>query len=139
MLFYEIKINYVRQTGEDQPRNEKETYLVEGLTCADAEKRLMDEIKPYIFGDCEVPSCKKVQLYDIVANGRPDCRWYKARVEMITIDDNSGMESRKKVSILLEAQNIKDAMNYLNEYMRNLDCEVVSITRSPILDVFRSI
>ena len=139
MLFYEIKINYVRQTGEDQPRNEKETYLVEGLTCADAEKRLMDEIKPYIFGDCEVPSCKKVQLYDIVANGRSDCRWYKARVEMITIDDNSGMESRKTVSILLEALNIKDAMNYLNEYLRNLDCEIVSINRSPILDVFRSI
>lgn len=138
MLFYEIKINYIRKTGEDQPRNEKETYLVEGLTCADAEKRLMDEIKPYIFGDCDVPSCKKVQLYDIVANGRPDCRWYKARVEMITIDDD-GAESRKTVSILLEAQNIKDAMHYLNEYLSNLDCEVVSITRSPILDVFRSI
>ena len=138
MLFYEIKINYVRQTGEDQPRNEKETYLVEGLTCADVEKRLLEEIKPFIFGDCEVPSCKKVQLYDIVANGRPDCRWYKARVEMITIDDD-GAESRKTVSILLEAQNIKDAMNYLNEYLRNLDCEVVSITRSPILDVFRAI
>ena len=138
MLFYEIKINYVRQTGEDKPSIVKETYLVEGQTCADVEKRLMEEMKPYIFGDYELPSCKKVQVYDMIQSTDGDM-WYKARVEMITIDDNSGMESRKTVSILLEALNIKDAMNYLNEYLRNLDCEIVSITRSPILDVFRAI
>lgn len=137
MLFYEIKINYVRQTGEDQPRNEKETYLVEGLTCADAEKRLMDEIKPYIFGDCEVPSCKKVQLYDVIQSTGGD-RWFKARVEMITIDDD-GAESRKAVPVLIKDKTIRDALRHLQEYLSDLDCEVVSITRSPILDVFRAI
>lgn len=137
MLFYEIKINYVRQTGEDQPRNEKETYLVEGLTCADAEKRLMDEIKPYIFGDCEVPSCKKVQLYDVIQSTGGD-RWYKARVEVITID-YYGAESRKAVPVLIKDKTIRDALRHLQEYLSDLDCEVVSITRSPILDVFRAI
>lgn len=51
MLFYEIKIKYGRQTGDDRPSIVKETYLVEGLTCADVEKRLMEEMKPYIFGN----------------------------------------------------------------------------------------
>lgn len=137
MLFYEIKINYVRQTGEDQPRNEKETYLVEGLTCADAEKRLMDEIKPFIFGDCEVPSCKKVQLYDVIQSTGGD-RWYKARVEVINIDYD-GAESRKAVPVLIKDKTIRDALQHLQEYLSDLDCEVVSITRSPILDVFRAI
>ena len=41
MLFYEIKVNYQRQTGEDNPSNVKETYLVEGFTPADVEQRLM--------------------------------------------------------------------------------------------------
>ena len=50
MLFYEIKVNYQRQTGEDNPSNVKETYLVEGFTPADVEQRLMEEIKPLIFG-----------------------------------------------------------------------------------------
>ena len=48
---YEIKVNYLRQTGEDNPGTVKETYLVDGATPSDAEKRLMDEIKPFIFGD----------------------------------------------------------------------------------------
>ena len=66
MLFYEVKVNYQRQTGEDNPKNVKETYLVEGLNCADVENRLMEDIKPLIFGDCETPSCKKVQFYDLI-------------------------------------------------------------------------
>lgn len=137
MIFYEIRVNYQRQTGEDNPGNVKETYLVEGLTCADVETRLMDEIKPFIFGDVEVPSCKKMQLYDLVTSPEGDC-WYKARVEMITLEDN-GKETRKAVSILVQAENIDKALQTLRRHLESLDCEIVSVTRSPILDVFRAV
>ena len=64
MLFYEIKVVYQRQTGEDNPANVKESYLVEGLTPADVEKRLIEQIKPLIMGDLEVPSCTKKQYFE---------------------------------------------------------------------------
>lgn len=137
MLFYEIKIKYGRQTGDDRPSIVKETYLVEGLTCADVEKRLMEEMKPYIFGDYELPSCKKVQVYDMIQSTDGDM-WYKARVEMIVIDDN-GAESRKAVSVLVKDKTIRDALRHLQEYLSDLDCEVVSITRSQIIDVLRAV
>ena len=137
MLFYEIKVNYQRQTGEDNPSNVKETYLVEGFTPADVEQRLMEEIKPPIFGDCEVPSCKKVQLYDMVEAADADM-WYKARVEMITVEDD-GKEKRKAVSILVHGNDVKSALNNLQKYLESLDCEVVSITKSPIVEVIRAV
>ncbi len=137
MLFYELKISYQRQTGESTPNNVKETYLVEGLTCADVENRLLDELRPYMFGETEVPSCKKVQLYDIIPSAEGD-KWFKSRVEMITVEE-SGKEKRKAVSILVEAATISDAMKTLTEKLNNVDCEIVSITRSPILDVLRAV
>lgn len=137
MLFYEIKVNYQRQTGEDNPGNVKETYLVEGLNCADVENRLMEEIKPLIFGDCEVPSCKKVQLYDLFTSPEGD-RWFKGRVEMITVDD-SGKEKRKAVSILVQATTIEHALKNMRQKLESLDCEIVSITRSPIVEVYRAV
>ncbi len=137
MLFYEIKINYQRQTGEDNPGNVKETYLVEGLNCTDVENRLMDEIRPFIFGDSEVSSCKKVQLYDLIPSPEGD-RWFKGRVEMITIEDN-GKEKRKAVSILVQATTIDQALKNLKKHLETLECEIVSITRSPILEVYRAI
>ena len=137
MLFYEIKVNYQRQTGEDNPGNVKETYLVEGFTCTDVEARLMDEIKPLIFGDCEVPSCKKVQLHDLITSPEGD-RWFKARVEMITVED-SGKEKRNTVSILVQASSIDHALKNLRNALQSMDCEVVSITRSPIMEVYRAV
>ena len=137
MIFYEIKISYTRQTGEDNPAAVKETYLVEGLTCADVENRLIEEIKPLISGEWEVKSCKQVQFYDLIPNPEGD-RWYKARVEMITVEDN-GKETRKAVSIYVQAGNVTEANKVLHQSLSNLDCEVVSITRSPILEVLRAV
>jgi len=137
MLFYEIKVNYQRQTGEDNPGNVKETYLVEGLNCADVETRLMEEIKPFIFGEVEVPSCKKMQLHDLLPSPEGD-RWFKGRVELITVEDN-GKETRKAVSILVQATTIDHAMKNLKQHLSSLDCEIVSITRSPILEVYRAV
>ena len=86
MIYHEIKVKYDRQTGEDNPGKVKETYLIDGaVSFADAENCLMEEIKPFIFGDCEVQNCKRSQFFETFAN--PDgAFWYKARVEMITID-----------------------------------------------------
>ena len=137
MIFYEIKISYTRQTGEDNPAAVKETYLVEGLTCADVENRLIEDIKPLISGEWEVKSCKQVQFYDLIPNPEGD-RWYKARVEMITVEDN-GKETRKAVSIYVQAGNVTEANKVLQQSLSNLDCEVVSITRSPILEVLRAV
>ena len=137
MLLYEIKVNYERQTGEDNPGKVKETYLVEGLNCSDVEGRLVEEIKPFVFGDLEVSSCKKVQLYDLIENTEGD-RWYKARVEMITVED-SGKETRKTVSILVQAKDIEQAFKNLKHALGAVDCEIVGVQRSPILEVYRAV
>jgi len=136
MLLYEIKVHYQRQTGEDNPGNVKETYLVEGLNCADVETRLMNELKPLIFGDCEVPSCKKVQFFDIFPNEGAEY-WYKGRVEMITIDNDK--ETRKAVSVLVQANMLDDAVHALKQYLNTYDCEIISVAKSPILDVLRAV
>lgn len=136
MLLYEIKVHYQRQTGEDNPGNVKETYLVEGLNCADVETRLMNELKPLIFGDCEVPSCKKVQFFDIFPNEGGEY-WYKGRVEMITIDNDK--ETRKAVSVLVQANMLDDAVQALKQYLNTYDCEIISVAKSPILDVLRAV
>ena len=136
MLLYEIKVNYERQTGEDNPGKVKETYLVEGVSCSDVENRLMDEIKPFIFGDCEVASCKKVQYFDIFPNEGGE-NWYKGRVEMITIDVDK--ETLKAVSVLVQANQLDDAVFALKQFLGSYDCEVISVAKSPVMDILRAV
>ena len=137
MLFYEIKVNYERQTGEDNPGKVRETYLVEGINCSDVETRLLEELKPLIFGECEVPTCTKRQFFEIITSAEGD-KWYKARVEMITIEDD-GKESRKAVSMLVQGSSIDSALNNLKREVGGYDCEIISLAKSPILEVYRAI
>ena len=127
MLFYEIKVVYQRQTGEDNPANVKESYLVEGLTPAE----------PFIMGDLEVPSCTKRQYFEIITSPEAD-KWYKGRVELITIED-SGKETRRTVTVLVQATTAMHAMKNLTQAMSGYDCEIISVARTAYMDVIRAV
>ena len=137
MLFYEIKVVYQRQTGEDNPANVKESYLVEGLTPADVEKRLIEQIQPFIMGDLEVPSCTKRQYFEIITSPEAD-KWYKGRVELITIED-SGKETRRTVTVLVQATTAMHAMKNLTQAMSGYDSEIISVARTAYMDVIRAV
>ncbi len=137
MIFHEIKVKYDRQTGEDNPGKVKEIYLIDGaVSFADAENCLMDEIKPFIFGDCEVQNCKRSQFYDVFPN-EGGAFWYKARVEMITVDGDK--ETRKSVAFLVQANILDDAVFALKEALKSLDCEIISIAKTPIMDILHAV
>lgn len=115
MIFHEVKAVYEKQTGEDNPAKVKETYLVEAVNCADAEKQVMDEIKPFVFGESETPQIRKRHLFDIFPGDGEN--WYEAKVEMITIDG---------------------ALKELHyKHLADYDCEILSIAKSPVLDILR--
>ncbi len=138
MILYEIKAHYQRQTGEDNPKGVRETYLVEAINCADAENRLMDEIKALVFGDCEVPSCKKVQYAEIFENPQSTLSfWFKARVEMITVEDDK--EKRKAVNMLIQGDSIDDALTDLRKRTGSYDCEIISIVKTQIMDFLHAV
>lgn len=134
MLFYECTVKYGRET-EDGLAQVKESYLIEGMTPTDVERRLMDEIKPFISGDCEVPSICKKQVFDLFKHEGGD-NWYWVKPEMITVED-SGKELRKKVNILVQASTVRQAIDIATANLNGMDYEIVEIKRSHILEVFR--
>jgi hypothetical protein len=138
MIYHEIKVNYERQTGEDNPGKVKEVYLIDGaVSFADAENCLMAEIKPFIFGDCEVQSCKRSQYFEIFPNDGGEY-WYKARVEMITIDGEK--ETRKNVAMLVQASTLDDAIYALKQALQSYDCEVISVAKCrDLVDVLHAV
>ena len=137
MNFFEVQVVYTRQTGEDNPCTVKESYLVEALTPSSAENRVIEEIKPFVSGQCDVLRIIQRKFYDLIPNSEDDY-WYKARVEMITVED-SGRESRKAVVVYVQASSVKQAVKRLHFHLELLDCELVSIAKTQILELFRDV
>jgi hypothetical protein len=132
---FEVKVNYLRQTGEDNPGTVKETYLVDGVNPSDAEKCLIEEIKPYIYGDCEVPVVRKRNFYDIFPN-LGCANWYEGKAELITVDGE--VEKRCTVTFLVQANDIADALYALKNATGGYDCEIIAVKKSAIIDVLRA-
>lgn len=137
MNYFEVQVVYTRQTGEDNPCTVKESYLVESLTPSSAENRVIEELKPLISGSFEVLRIIQRKFYDYIPNSEGD-NWYKARVEMITIED-SGREARKGVVVYVQSVSVKDAVKALLKSLERYDCELVSIAKTPILDLYRAV
>ena len=133
MIFHELKVHYERQTGEDNPGKVKEIYLVDGaVSFADAENCLMDAIKPFVFGECDVMSCKRSQFFEVFPN-EGGAYWYKARVEMITIDGEK--ETRANKAVLVQANLLDDAVFALKQALKSYDCEIISMAKTQIMDI----
>lgn len=137
MNYFEVQVVYTRQTGEDNPCAVKESYLVESLTPSNAENRVIEELKPFISGSFEVLRIIQRKFYEYIPNSEGD-NWYKARVEMITIED-SGREARKGVVMYVQSVSVKDAVKALLKSLEQCDCELVSIAKTPILELYRAV
>ena len=134
MIFHQVNVTYEKQTGEDNPGKVKETYLVNAVNCADAEQQVMDEIKPFVFGDVSTPQIRVRQFFDVFPGDGEN--YYEAKVEMITIDGDK--ESRKAVKVLVQDDTIDGALKKLHyKHLAGFDCEILSIAKSPVLDILR--
>ena len=135
MYFFEVQVKYQHRTGEENPGNVKETYMVESINPGNAEARVIKEIEPFIFGEHEVPKIIKRKIYDLFP-GTGDF-WFKAAVEIIVIND-SGSECRAKQTIMVQGSDISDAIKRIKEQLPGIDFEIISIAKSPILEVYRA-
>lgn len=134
MILNEVKVNYIRKTGEDNPGKVRETYLVESINCSDAEQKTIEEIKPFMYGDLETPQIRQRQFFDIFPDGGDN--WYEAKVEMIVVDGDR--DRRKPVTMLIQADTIDGALKELHyKHLTGYDCEIVSIKKSAIVDILR--
>ena len=133
MNYFQVNVNYDRQTGEDNPGRVKEAYLVNAATCGDAEKAVLDEIKPFIFGDCETPKIQKKSYFELFKGSPNSNLYYEAKVEFIIVDGEK--ELRKTVNILVLANSIEGALSTLLAKLVSYDYEIIRIKKTGITDI----
>lgn len=73
----------------------------------------------------------------LIKEGDSD-RWFKCKLEFITLDEKSGAEKRTPCNILVQAADLRDAVKKLDEGMKQTlaDYQIVSVAETPIMDVY---
>lgn len=135
--WFECKIKYEKTAEEGKIVKVNETYLVDALSFTEAEARINEEMRPFISGEFIVSNIRRAKINELFANENGD-KWYKSKVYFITLDEEKGIEKRTATTMMVQANNVKEAWDGLQEGMKGTmaDYEVASIVETMILDVY---
>ena len=66
-------------------------------------------------------------------------KWYRSKVNFVTIDEEKGIEKRTGVTMMVQASDMKDALNGIIEGMKGsmADYEIANISETLIMDVYK--
>ena len=137
MNWFECKVSYEKMMENGMVKKVIEPYLVDALSHAEAEARVIEELKPYISGDFTVETVRRVRYAEVFASSESDY-WWRANVSFITLDERSGAEKRSNVAMLAGGDTIEDAIETLHEGMKGTmaDYHISGMKESNILDIF---
>lgn len=137
--WFETKIRYDKTMEDGRDKKVTEVYTVEALSFTEAESVITEEISHYVSGEFDVRAITRAPYGEIFfSDADSDDKWFKTRLAFITIDEKTGKEKRSNVVYLVQAESLDNARQYVNEVMDKtvIDYEVVSISETPLLDVF---
>lgn len=116
-----------------------EAYVVDALSFSEAEKRIIEEMSSYISGEFNVTDIKKAAYSEIFFDDSDLAdRWYKARLQFITIDEKTEKEKRMPVTYLVQAGTFNGAVKNITECMGGtmIDYVIASVAETALMDVF---
>lgn len=135
--WFECKIKYEKTAEEGKIVKVNEAYLVDALSFTEAEARINEEMRPFISGEFIVSNIRRARINELFANENGD-KWYRSKVYFIAIDEEKGVEKRTACTMMVQANNVKEAWDGLQEGMKGTmaDYEIASIVETTILDVY---
>ena len=138
-IWFETKVRYDKTMEDGQNKKVTEVYTVEALSFTEAESVITEEMSHYVSGEFDVKAITRVPYKEIFfSDADSDDKWYRAKLAFITIDEKTEKEKRSNVVYLVQAATLDKARQYIKDIMAKtmIDYEVVSISETPIMDVF---
>ena len=132
------KVRYEKTRENGSLKTITEPYLVDALSFTEAEARITNEMMPYTSGAFSVSAVKRSNISEIFWDENGD-HFYKAKINLITLDENTGAERKKAIYILVQASDLNQAAKNLAEGMKGTvsDYEVASIVKTSIVDAYK--
>jgi hypothetical protein len=134
--WYECKVSYVKTLENGKTTKVNDTYLVDAVSFTEAEARIYKELAELI-GEFNLVSVKKARVTELIHN-EDAYKWYKAKVNLTTLDEKSGKEIKSNQIILTSADNLRDAFDSVNDLFGTTtdDHEIVELVYTPIMEIF---
>ncbi len=135
--WYECKVKYLKIDQGGFENNVNDNYLIDAVSFTDAESRIFEIMKEITRNEFQVLNIKRSNISEVISKNDGEW-WYKAKISIISIDEEAGKEKKSNSYLLIMANDINDALKQLEEGLSYLLVPYVctAIQLSTIADVF---
>lgn len=136
--WFQSKVKYHRVAESGNEAMVTEQFLFDAVSYTDAEARTIKQMMEMCKGgQFTIDTITKPRIAEVFPFGSGQW-WFKATINMVTIDEEAGKEKRIKTFYLIMADDIKEALQRLDESLSYLVIPYVitAIVISPIVEVF---
>lgn len=137
--WFETKVEFEKIIDDGSQKKVKEAYTVDALSFTEAEERITEEMSSYISGEFTVRNIAEASYKEIFFSDLPSAdKWYKAKLQFITLDEKTEKEKRSNVYYLVQAASFMQAVKNIEEVMGTtmIDYVIASVAETAIMDVF---
>ena len=137
VTWFECKVKYKKTHETGEQKMTTDTYLLDAVSFTEAEARITEEMTAYTSEDFRIMNIKVANFSEVHPFENSD-RWFKSKVSLVAMDEESGKEKKTNIYLLVQANDVKEAFENTTTAMEETmgDYNIPSITESPILDVF---
>jgi len=136
--WFETKVRIERTQEDGQQKSVMESYGVEAVSWTEAEARIAKELQNDSSG-FEIKDIKKAPYTEVFfSDDTTDDKWYRCKLQFITLDENTEKEKRTGVTYLVNASTLEKARKHVDEEMSRTmtDYVITSVTETKLLEVF---
>lgn len=136
-IWFECKVKYVKVTESGKEQTVTENFLLDAVSFTDAETRITRQMREMVKGEFSVTDIKKSRIAEVFPYENGEW-WFKATINLVTVDEEAGKEKKLRTQYIIMADDIKEALNRLEESLSFMVVPYVisSLAVSTIVDVF---
>jgi len=136
--WFESKAKYMKTTESGKEQMVTENFLLDAVSFTDAETRMIRQMQQMVKGgEFTVVDIKKSKIAEVFPYDDGEW-WFKVTINLVTVDEEAGREKKLRTYYLIMADDIKQALQRLDESLSYLVIPyvVTSVAVSTIVDVF---
>lgn len=136
--WFESKVKYMKVSESGNEQMVTENFLLDAVSYTDAETRIIRKMQEMVRGgEFTIADIKKSRISEVFPFETGEW-WFKATINLVTVDEDAGKEKKMRTYYLVMADDIEEALERLEESLSYLVIPFVTsaMAVSTIVDVF---
>lgn len=136
--WFEAKLRYDKVHDNGSEKKVTESFVIEAFSFGEAEKIALEFLGSLVSGEIQVININPMKFNEVIFDEEESCdRYYKAKLQFITLDEKTEKEMLKYFYYLVQASSFDNCKDTIRKMKQStlIDYQIAAVSETKIVDV----